>query len=560
MKRLLLIICLITFSLSFAQKEKSTFYVVFKHNVSISDATSILDEIPEIQVIVEKHNIKFKPGILLSKDKKKHLENCSKKVALRKKQKNYTKLSNIFIAYKKDKKTLDAEALKSELESLDQVKYCYVSSGKMVAPPTINNGDIPPTTDDFSTNQTYIQSNPGVNMQYAWDKGYNGAGISIADLEYGANLDHEDIASTNASIASGMTINAATDPNWIHHGTAVAGIVYAGNNGFGITGLAHGADKYTFYSEYTEEKGWDRIYTITRAIEEAKEGDVIIFELQMAGLTEQEFVPAEYDKIVWELTKSASDAGITIVAAAGNGNANLDADGYNTYRDYGDSGAIIVGGGTPDTAHNKVSYSTYGSRVNLQGWAENVWSISKHGHDYPAGTCTVTLFGDDENQAYTSCFRGTSSATPIVASCAAVLQGYYYSQSQQYLTSLQLREILVSTGIAQGSGGHIGPLPNMQAAMEKIDSEYLLSTPKESFNANFIVSPNPTNGDVTVVMPEYFSGNISIEIYNALGQLIKGIEGTIGTNAIDLSNLNTGIYIIEVADNTYRATKKVVKR
>lgn len=560
MKRLLLIICLIAFSFTYAQKEKSDFYVVFEHTVSFSDTENILNEIAELKAIAKKHNIGFKPGIPLSKDKKKHLEDCSKKAALRKKKESYTKLSNIYIAYKKDQETLDVNTLKSELEKLEQVKYCYFSTGKTPPPPSIVSGDIPPTTDDFSANQTYIQSNPGVNMQYAWDKGYTGAGISIADIEYGANFNHEDLISTNSSIATGMTINAATDPGWIHHGTAVTGIVYAGNNGYGVTGLAHGADKYTFYSEYTEEKDWDRVYAITRAIEEAKKGDVIIFEMQSAGLTELEYVPAEYDKIVWELTKSASDAGITIVAAAGNGNVNLDADGYKPYMEYGDSGAIIVGGGTPDIAHNKVSYSTYGNRVNLQGWAEKVWSISKHGHDYPAGTCTVTIFGEDDNQAYTSCFRGTSSATPIVASCAAVLQGYYHSQTQDYLTPLQIRDLLISTGISQGSGGHIGPLPDMKAAMEKVDADYLLSTPSETFNANFIVSPNPTYNTINVVIPEYFSNNSTIEIYNALGQLITLTKGVTGINSIDLSPLQPSVYIVQVADEKYNATKRVVKK
>ncbi|MCB9425583.1 MAG: S8 family peptidase [Flavobacteriales bacterium] len=560
MKRLLLIICLIAFSFAHAQKEKTVFYVVFEHTVSFTNTENILDEIAELKAIAEKYNIGFKLGIHLSKNKKKHLEDCSKKAALRKNKESYTKLSNIFIVYKKGQETLDVNTLKSELEKLEQVKYCYISIGKTPPPPSLASGDIPPTTDDFSANQTYIQSNPGVNMQYAWDKGYSGAGISIADIEYGMNPNHEDLAYTNTAIATGLTISSALDPAWINHGTAVAGIVYAADNGFGITGMAHSATKFTFYPEFTDEEGTYRIQAITRAIEESKKGDVIIFEMQAFGLTELDYVPAEYDKIVWELTKAASDSGITIVAAAGNGNVNLDADGYKPYMEYGDSGAIIVGGGTPDTAHNKVASSNYGNRVNLQGWSEKVWSISKHGHDYPAGTCTVTIFGEDDNQAYTSCFRGTSSATPIIASCIAVLQGYYHSQTQDYLTPVQIRDLLISTGISQGSGGHIGPLPDMKAAMEKVDADYLLSTPSESYIANFIVSPNPTNGTINVVIPEYFSNNNSIEVYNALGQLITLTKGVTGINSIDLSRLQPGVYIVQVTDEKYIATKRVVKR
>lgn len=584
MKRLLLIICMIAFSFAYAQKEKSVFYVVFEHTVSFADTENILDEITELKAIAEKHNIGFKPGILLSKEKKKYLEDCSKKAALRKKKEAYTKLSNIFIAYKKDQETLDVNTLKSELEKIEQIKYCYITSGKTPPPPSILSGDIPPTTDDFSANQTYIQSNPGVNMQYAWDKGYTGAGINIQHIEFSFNKDHEDLKNKNIIISPDLPLKENLRyPSYKEHGTGAIGVVFAENNGYGITGLAHGADKLTFYSEFpegaiedTNDDGVDdeviyRINAVTKAIEDAKEGDVIIYEMQYFGFKTNDsiidLVPVDYNKIIWELTKSATDAGITVVAAAGNGNiyvpqygnTNLDGDNYAEYNSRGDSGAIIVGAGYPSN-HAKVEYSTYGSRVNLQGWGEYVWSTGKHGHDYPPGTCTVSVFDGDDNRTYTSCYRGTSSATVMVAGCAIVLQSYYYSQTQQYLTPLQLREILVNTGIPQGSGGHIGPLPDMKAAMEKVDADYLLSTPSETFNANFIVSPNPTNSTINVVIPEYFSNNSTIEIYNALGQLITLTKGVTGINSIDLSPLQPGVYIVQVADEKYIATKRVVKR
>jgi hypothetical protein len=67
-------------------------------------------------------------------------------------------------------------------------------------------------------------------------------------------------------------------------------------------------------------------------------------------------------------------------------------------------------------------------------------------------------------------FSGTSSATPIVASCVIVLQSYYFSLTGKYLTGKQMRDILVNTGIPQGGSKHIGPLPNMKNALEAIDN------------------------------------------------------------------------------------------
>ena len=71
--------------------------------------------------------------------------------------------------------------------------------------------------------------------------------------------------------------------------------------------------------------------------------------------------------------KAATDAGVIVVAAAGNGGENLDSDDYQEYRNRGNSGAIIVGAGEPGTL-NALLISTYGSRVDLQGWGESVFS------------------------------------------------------------------------------------------------------------------------------------------------------------------------------------------
>ena len=56
--------------------------------------------------------------------------------------------------------------------------------------------------------------------------------------------------------------------------------------------------------------------------------------------------PAEIHPMVWLVTRLGTDAGVVIVAAAGNGEQDLDSADYDEYRGRGDSGAIIVGAGT----------------------------------------------------------------------------------------------------------------------------------------------------------------------------------------------------------------------
>ncbi|MEM6928023.1 MAG: S8 family serine peptidase, partial [Myxococcota bacterium] len=90
------------------------------------------------------------------------------------------------------------------------------------------------------------------------------------------------------------------------------------------------------------------------------------------------------------------------------------------------------------------------------------------------GYGSLAEFGGDKNQRYTSSFNGTSSATPIVAATAAVLQEYAGTTYGMTLTPLEMRTILMDTGTPQSdpANGNIGPLPNIQAALAEIDDLY----------------------------------------------------------------------------------------
>src|SRR5690606_31178240 len=121
--------------------------------------------------------------------------------------------------------------------------------------------------------------------------------------------------------------------------------------------------------------------------------------------------------------------------------------------------------------------------------------------------------GGDFNQNYTM-FSGTSSATPIVTSCAIVLLSRYKELTGEYMTPLQLRDLLIDTGIPQGSGGHIGPLPDMEAALGA-----LLDMAQHNIK-EFVVFPNPATSYIQVYGDVVQSQTATLEIYNALGQRV----------------------------------------
>ncbi|WP_083476240.1 S8/S53 family peptidase [Lacinutrix mariniflava] len=435
----------------------------------------------------------------------------------------------------------ERESFLETLKNTDQLLYAYSAITTPMQPPH----DIAPTTSDLESNQGYIESNPGVNVRYAWDNGINGTGINIKAVEYGINTNHEDLDHTNASLAPNTTINTNASTAFTEHGTGVAGIVFADKGIYGVSGLAHGANEYVLYPEWTEEYNYNRVLATSNAIADSSAGDIIIFEMQTTG--SNDFVLAEYEQTIWDLTKAATDAGIVIVAAAGNGNEDLDHASYSSYTARGDSGAIIVGAGTSDSNHHKMSFSTYGSRVDVQAWGENVYTLGN--------ACTSTIvFGGEFNQTYNSCFSGTSSATAIIGGFTAVLQSHALTQNGSYLTSQELRTLMINTGIPQGSGGHIGPLPNMQAAMLALDNT--LSVDSKSIS-NFIMYPNPTNGVLNINLNS-FNNTANLEIHNLLGQQVFTTNLTKSNNSVSVNNLSKGLYLVTVKTNNTTATKKLV--
>ena len=344
----------------------------------------------------------------------------------------------------------DLVALGEALQRLPEVEFAYLQT-LGVPPPE----DIPPTTPNHVGQQGYRGPNPGIDADYAWTLGLRGAGIRFSDCEYGWNPAHEDLVDTVIHPEPGQTpVSAVPTYGWDEHGTAVLGETSAVVNAYGCSGMIPDAEIHTF-PEWTVEGGKRRVAAITSAIAGSSAGDVVLLEMQTVGAG-WDYGPAELDPAVWTVCKTGTDAGVVVVGAAGNGNQDLDSAPYAPYMAYGDSGAIIVGAGTSDTGHHKLSFSTFGSRVNLQGWGYNTFSL---------GYGTAFVYGGDKNQRYTW-FAGTSSASPMVAAACVALQERALQQLGAPLSPHSLRALLVQTGIPQGSGGHIGPLPNLKAALE----------------------------------------------------------------------------------------------
>ncbi|HOD10471.1 MAG TPA: S8/S53 family peptidase, partial [Flavobacterium sp.] len=150
-------------------------------------------------------------------------------------------------------------------------------------------------------------------------------------------------------------------------------------------------------------------------------------------------------------------------------------------------------------------------------------------------------------------------ATPIVASCATVLQSYYFSLTGNYLTSQQLRTIMQNTGFAQGTAvtGNIGPLPNMETAIQEVYDQSLGLNEETKFK--FQVYPNPVSNQFTILSGELISNDAKVEVYTSLGQVVL-TTNLPNDKVVDVSQLSNGFYFVKISENNRSFIQKIIKK
>jgi len=181
----------------------------------------------------------------------------------------------------------------------------------------------------------------------------------------------------------------------------------------------------------------------------------------------------------------ATELGVTVVEAGGNGFENYDDDLYYTSpapgfptglqpfdRTLADSGAVIVGAGAPRPGthgnfwgpdRSRLDYSNHGTWVDTQGIGREVTTLG-YGD----------LFGTTEQTLYTDTFSGTSSSSPCVAGAVAVLQSIAQETTGAPLSPHEVREILRDTGSPQQPSldsplsQNIGQRPDLQEMIASI--------------------------------------------------------------------------------------------
>ena len=411
---------------------------------------------------------------------------------------------------------LEAEFLINQLNALDEVELAYFEPFPEPA------GDIDPPTPDWVPNQDYREAAPdGVDADYANTlPGGDGTGVRIIDVEGGWKDTHEDLDKAFGGLIAGTPIN---DISWRNHGTAVVGVMIAGDNGYGVTGICQGADinMVSIGDIGATEALWI-------AADSLQAGDIMLIELHapgprynfqsrpdQLGYVCMEYWQANYDAIQYAWAK-----GVVVIEAGGNGAEDFDDISlYGSLFDttYRNSHAIIVGAAYPASSSSnleRLGFSNYGERVNLQGYGSGV---------YTTGYGSLFDGDGDENQYYTATFGGTSSASPIITGAAACLQGYYKTSYGVPMSSDQIRDVLVTTGTMQlgDTSEHIGPRPDLQTAIAA------LTTPSSLYVTPLLLDTTLNEGE-QANMPIWIhnrSTSIALDFsVEAQDSLAKGVD------------------------------------
>lgn len=445
----------------------------------------------------------------------------------------------------------DLERVGQRLQELALVEYVEIET--LAVPPP---GDIAPATPDLTGNQDYLGPGAGLDVEYAWSLGYRGAGIRFSDCEYGWNAQHEDLNDIVVNFEPGQTIHPSVYTlGWDSHGTAVIGGSNAVDNAYGITGIATDADVHT-YTEWSVEEGNRRATCIANAIADSSFGDVVLLEMQTNGAG-GDFAPAEYSLAIWDIVRTGTQAGVVVVGAAGNGNQNLDAPEYAAYMARGDSGAILVGAGSSTANHDKLSFSTYGSRVDVQAWGQNVFTLGYGG---------FAAYGGDKNQRYTATFSGTSSASGLTGPACVVLQSAAVGMLGERMPPKAMRKLLRETGSAQGSGGPIGPCVDLRAAIDGLPTLLyvdFVGTPKNGDAPHAVDFTSRSFGTIASYQWSFGDGQTSNEpspthVYTTPGTysvslLISGPGGVEGLTRTDYITVAEALAITEIKPTTVPA-------
>ncbi len=280
-----------------------------------------------------------------------------------------------------------------------------------------------------NTKDANVDSKAHVNISKAWQKS-RGKGVRVAVLDDYFNPSHPDIKDRVVLTynASDNSSNINTLAGKVAHGQRVAGVLAASTNSIGSTGVAPEIELILIGSAYEDDASQ------IRAFEYAKEHGAQVVNCSWGSYA--------VSQAVVDTIKDLYDANITIVFASGNGGFNLDQTSYNDESEL----EWVIGVSSSSEFNTRTTDADYGSNIDILA---------------PGGEKLGIVTTDNTN--YTTNFRGTSAATPIVSGAVAIMLSL-----DPNLTPEQIRERIINNADKIGNIEYIDGF-NLKYAYGKIN-------------------------------------------------------------------------------------------
>jgi subtilisin-like proprotein convertase family protein len=350
-----------------------------------------------------------------------------------------------------------------------------------------------------NTGQTAFADTPGIpgfdlHVDPAFGLGYTGSGVTVAVVDTGLEIAHEDLAANVITNSSWNFNSSSTDPtNTVDtagdHGTSVAGLIAMARNSVGGIGVAPRAGLKGFnllsVAMPLEQQFLD---SIGASVSSPNSVDVAVFNQSFGVETDTPMLvnPTDEAQYLSGVTSLRGGRGALYVKAAGNGfrqvaavvcpntgltceNANFDPDNTLPFQ-------VVVG--AVNASGVKASYSTAGSAIWVSApggeFGQNTLVSGNTGVAVQPAMVTTDQSGCAKGLArtgantsafnngaapntscnYTNDMNGTSSATPVTVGAIALML-----EANPALTWRDVKHILASTSRKIDAAGGVVTVP-----------------------------------------------------------------------------------------------------
>lgn len=367
--------------------------------------------------------------------------------------------------------------------------------------------------DPYFNKQWYIQR---IQADRAWDRINSSPNITIAVIDSGIDIEHPDLKD-NIWINKNEVANTGLDDDnngfiddvfgWdfvdntpnpapkfsdgfteagVSHGTMVAGIMAAvGNNNKGVAGVTWQAKIMPLRA--LNDKGEGRISDVVRAIDYAINNGADIINLSFVGFN--------YSASLESAINRATEAGVIVVAAAGN--EQLNGQGFNTNEIpiypacYGINNSLVIGVAATDALDQKTDFSSYGfSCINITAPGVSFFNTITKGSN-PL----------NPNLLYDGYWSGTSMSAPIISATLALIAEMNPKLSPKEIVDILLKtadniSLLNPNYLGQLGAGRVNVYRAVEMSRELLYSQLgrLLISPAKENELDFLLTTS--SGDI----------------------------------------------------------------